>query len=54
MSLLDEVVTKLVMEGNLSAFYKPHKLSGNYRGYWECHIHMIGYSFGNRMISQSL
>lgn len=24
--------------GTLPARYKPHKLSGNYRGCWECHI----------------
>lgn len=24
--------------GKLPAQYKPHKLSGNYAGLWECHI----------------
>ncbi|MGC4129045.1 MAG: type II toxin-antitoxin system YafQ family toxin [Bergeyella sp.] len=24
--------------GTLPAKYKPHKLSGNYAGCWECHI----------------
>lgn len=38
MKLLDEVVTLLVTEQKLSSKYKPHKLSGNYEGYWECHI----------------
>ncbi|KFC24049.1 type II toxin-antitoxin system YafQ family toxin [Chryseobacterium sp. FH1] len=38
MKLLDEVVTLLVMEEKLPSKYKPHKLSGNYEGYWECHL----------------
>lgn len=38
MKLLDEVVTLLVMEEKLPSKYKPHKLSRNYEGYWECHL----------------
>jgi len=38
MRLLDEVVTLLVTNGNVPAKYKPHKLTGNYKGFWECHI----------------
>ena len=38
MKMLDEVVTLLVMEQQLPPKYKPHKLSGNYQGYWECHL----------------
>ncbi|MBV2227376.1 MULTISPECIES: type II toxin-antitoxin system YafQ family toxin [unclassified Sphingobacterium] len=36
--LLDEVVTQLVEKGSLKPKYKPHKLIGNYKGFWECHI----------------
>jgi len=38
MRLLDEVVTQLVEQGVLPPKYKPHKLSGKYKGFWECHI----------------
>jgi mRNA interferase YafQ len=38
LNLLDEVVTLLVSTGKLPVRYKPHKLSGNYKNYWECHI----------------
>jgi len=38
MQLLDEVVTQLVEKGSLKSKYKPHKLIGNYKGFWECHI----------------
>ncbi|MCD9854144.1 type II toxin-antitoxin system YafQ family toxin [Epilithonimonas sp. JDS] len=36
--LLKEVVSLLAAEGILPPKYKAHKLSGNYEGYWECHI----------------
>lgn len=36
---LIEVVFELLREkGELPSKYKPHKLSGNYSNYWECHI----------------
>jgi len=38
MRLLDEIVTQLVEKGSLPAKNKPHKLTGNYKGFWECHI----------------
>ncbi|NEN25747.1 type II toxin-antitoxin system YafQ family toxin [Cryomorpha ignava] len=38
MELLDLVVTSLVEDGKIYPTYKPHKLKGNYKGYWECHI----------------
>ena len=38
MLLFKEVVVLLEKEGKLPAKYKPHKLSGNYTGMWECHI----------------
>ncbi|PJR04179.1 type II toxin-antitoxin system mRNA interferase toxin, RelE/StbE family [Avrilella dinanensis] len=36
--LLKEVVLLLGNKGKLPSKYKPHKLSGNYVGTWECHI----------------
>jgi len=38
MRLLDEVVTHLVESGTLPPKNKPHKLTGIYKGFWECHI----------------
>ena len=38
MRLLDEVVTQLVENGALPHKNKPHKLTGSYKGFWECHI----------------
>lgn len=37
-ALLRKTVLKLAEKGKLPNSYKPHKLSGNYKGYWECHI----------------
>lgn len=37
-NLLKEVINILAKEGKLPAKYKPHKLSGNYSDFWECHI----------------
>ena len=38
MRLLDDVITRLVKEGALPQKNSPHKLTGNYNGFWECHI----------------
>ena len=38
MHLLDEVITLLVEKGSLPQKNKPHKLTGNFKGFWECHI----------------
>jgi mRNA interferase YafQ len=38
MQALMTVVKLLEQYGTLPIQYKPHKLSGNYKGYWECHI----------------
>ncbi|HEY4513851.1 MAG TPA: type II toxin-antitoxin system YafQ family toxin [Candidatus Paceibacterota bacterium] len=37
-SKLDLVVTKLAETGRVAASRRPHKLSGDYEGLWECHI----------------
>lgn len=36
--LLREVIKILENTGTLPYQYRPHKLSGNYAGCWECHI----------------
>lgn len=38
MQLIDTAITLLATNGSLPEQYRPHKLSGNYAGYWECHI----------------
>ena len=35
---LQKAISLLEASGKLHAKYKPHKLTGNYRGLWECHI----------------
>ena len=37
-SLLNRALTLFVESGNVPDVYKPHKLSGTYAGFWECHI----------------
>ena len=40
LSRLQQFITVLAENGHkgLDKKYKPHKLSGNYKGYWECHV----------------
>ena len=38
MDLLKEAIRLLEQDGVLPANYRPHKLSGNYEGCWECHL----------------
>jgi len=33
-----EVIKILRDKGSLPTKYQPHKLTGDYKGYWECHI----------------
>jgi mRNA interferase YafQ len=35
---IKQVISDLEKNGKLTQKYKPHKLKGNYYGYWECHI----------------
>lgn len=37
-SKLEEVIKLLENKGKLPAKFKPHKLTGNYKDCWECHI----------------
>ena len=36
--LFEKVVTILSETGTLPANYRPHKLTGQWKGLWECHI----------------
>ena len=36
--LFQEVVTLLAETGTLPSRYRPHKLTGDWQGFWECHI----------------
>ncbi|MBO6117415.1 MAG: type II toxin-antitoxin system YafQ family toxin [Bacteroidales bacterium] len=38
LAALQRVITILQNTGTLPKEYLPHKLSGNYKGYWECHV----------------
>lgn len=37
-SLLKRAISLLAETGTLPQEYKPHRLSGRYSGFWECHI----------------
>lgn len=38
MQLLHSIFSILEITGSLPPKNKPHKLAGNYKGFWECHI----------------
>lgn len=38
MSKLEEIIKKLVKEEPLEKKHRNHKLSGEFKGLWECHI----------------
>ena len=38
MELLRNAISLLAETGSLPAKYKPHRLTGNYKGLWECHL----------------
>jgi mRNA interferase YafQ len=38
LNLLQEAVIQLLTEGKLPAKYRPHSLSGDFKGCMECHI----------------
>lgn len=38
LDLLQKAVEQLEKDGTLPPNYKPHVLSGNLNGHWECHI----------------
>ena len=37
-ALFEKVVTLLAETGTLPQHYKAHKLTGQWKGFWECHI----------------
>ena len=37
-SKLEKILIFLRKDGKLPKLYKPHKLKGNFKGLWECHI----------------
>lgn len=37
-NLFSEVILLLEKQGKLPSKFKQHKLVGNYKGFWECHI----------------
>ena len=53
MELLKEAVRILEAEGKLPSTYRPHKLSGNLEGCWECHLKGDWLLFGNSMMKNS-
>lgn len=38
MELLNSIFLLLEEKGTLPVKFKPHKLTGNYKGFWECHV----------------
>ena len=38
LQLIHDAIALLRTTGSLPAKYRPHKLSGNLQGVWECHI----------------
>ncbi len=38
MELINSIFLLLEENGFLPSKFKPHKLTGNYKGFWECHI----------------
>ena len=38
LKLFEDVIAQLETNGRLPAKYKPHKLTGQYKGFWECHV----------------
>lgn len=38
MELFKDAILMLEETGKLPSDYSPHKLSGNYSGYWEAHL----------------
>jgi len=37
-ALLHTIFELLEKDGTIPLKYKPHRLTGNYKGFWECHI----------------
>ena len=37
-NIFKKAITILSETGSLPNMYKPHRLHGNYEGFWECHL----------------
>lgn len=37
-AILNEILTTLECKGSVDSKHKPHKLKGDMKGYWECHL----------------
>lgn len=37
-SVFNKLIDELARNGKLQAKYRPHKLIGNYKNRWECHL----------------
>ncbi len=51
MSKFKECVRILSEKGALPVYYRPHKLSGKFKGVWSVISSRIGYWYGNKMIA---
>ena len=38
LKLFEDVIAQLETTGRLPEKYKAHKLAGQYKGFWECHV----------------
>jgi mRNA interferase YafQ len=38
LSIIKTAIKLLELDGKLPPKYKAHKLTGNYSGFWECHL----------------
>ena len=57
MSLVDDVIRLLAENGSLTAEYKEHNLTGDWKGFRECHIRpdwLMIYAIRNEVLTLTL
>ena len=57
MSLIDDVISLLAENGSLPAEYKEHNLTGDWKGFRECHIRpdwLMIYAIRNEVLTLTL
>ena len=57
MSLIDDVIRLLAENGSLPAEYKDHNLTGDWKGFRECHIRpdwLMIYAIRNKVLTLTL
>ena len=57
MSLIDDVIRLLAENGSLPAKYKDHNLTGDWKGFRECHIRtdwLMIYAIRNEVLTLTL